>query len=221
MDLLIGHNQFLDMQNDEEELGQMVDPFLLIQINDHERFSDDDLFQPHNFLGNLGNPADVQHENDDLLKLERTPNRDWDESLVISDSSYELDLFDENFPFREPVADTDVKISPQNMIQNDPMNISLQGEIRNDPMTFSLQDEIKLETDHLPQDKDTEKRKRRIRRRPQDTNNIRYQIKLELRKLRRLSLALNRPKVIVTQVEKKLRNLLNTTNVHFGNVSQK
>ena len=217
MDLLIGNNHFLDMQNEEEELGQMVDPLLLIQINDHERFSDDDLFQPHNFLGNLGNPANVRPGNDDLPEMELKPNRDWDESLVISDSSYELDLFDENFPFRDPVTDTDVKISPQDMIQN----ISLQGKIQDDPMTFSLQDEIKLETDHLPQDKNTEKKKRRIRKRPQDTNNIRYQIKLELRKLRRLSLALNRQKVIVTQVERKLRDLLNTTNVHFGNVSQK
>ena len=217
MDLLIGNNHFLAMQNDEEELGQMVDPLLLIQINDHERFSDDDLFQPHNFLGNLGNPANVHPGNDDLPEMELKPNRDWDESLVISDSSYELDLFDENFPFRDPVTDTDVKISPQDMIQN----ISLQGKIQDDPMTLSLQDEIKLETDHLPQDKDTEKKKRRIRRRPQDTNNIRYQIKLELRKLRRLSLALNRQKIIVTQVERKLRDLLCTTNVHFGNVSQK
>jgi len=217
MDLLIGNNHFLAMQNDEEELGQMVDPLLLIQINDHERFSDDDLFQPQNFLGNLGNPANVHPGNDNLPEMELKPNRDWDESLVISDSSYELDLFDENFPFRDPVTDTDVKISPQDMIQN----ISLQGKIQDDPMTLSLQDEIKLETDHLPQDKNTEKKKRRIRKRPQDTNNIRYQIKLELRKLRRLSLALNRQKVIVTQVERKLRDLLNTTNVHFGNVSQK
>jgi len=103
-------------------------PLLLIQINDNERFSDDDLFQPHNFLGNLGNPADVQHINEDLQNLERKPNRDWDESLVITDSdSYELDLFDLNFPFREAEVDPE-------------LNISLQDEKLSDSMTISLQD---------------------------------------------------------------------------------
>jgi len=124
MDLLIGHNHLIDMENDEDELGPMVDPLLLIQINDDERFSDDDLFQPHNFLGNSGDPADVLMKNDDLLDLDSKPNKDWDESLVITDSdTCELTLFDLDFPFRD---------------KN--LNASFQDENKTE-IDFSFQDE--------------------------------------------------------------------------------
>jgi len=229
------------MQNDEDELGPMVDPLLLIQINDDERFSDDDLFQPHNFLDNLENPADVQHMNEELQNLERTPNRDWDESLVITDSdSYELDLFDLNFPFREAEVNTELHISFQdenrtkinNSFQDEnqtKINISFQDEERTN-IDLSFQDEKPPKIDHKinqgkaklsSQGQKSRTQLNTTQKRQQNIGNIRYQIKLELRKLRRLSVALNRQKVIVTRVEKKLRTLLDSENVRLEKLPQK